>query len=359
MFDGHPGGAAPALSIIVPVYNTAPYLRQCLESLEAQTLPRDSFEVLLIDDGSTDASPDICREYTARNQHFRLLALEKNSPGGCGVPSNLGIRAARGRYIGFVDSDDFAAPEMFATLLETAQRHDADITLCDQYRLDTPSGRVLDGPDTNKFKRLTSANFSELTDVEQKRMYLSLDTPPWLKVFKTEFLQRHNLCFPEGAFFYEDVPFHWETMLLAKTIAHVNKKLITHRLCRSGQTVYYSGAAVLGIIPHLERIQDFLMRQGCFAHYHFTFMRFAAGRYAWALPQLDRELRREFLRQAGTLHLPFSPGNIRNYCQENKVRLRTGVKHYFLLRGKCFTARYAALLIGMGASAYRMMRKTP
>ena len=102
----------PAVSIIVPVYNVKPYLEKCLSSIRFQTC-RD-FEVLLVDDGSTDGSADICRSYVALDSRFRLL---EQANAGASAARNLGMTQTAGRYLQFVDGDDWLPTDSVEILL--------------------------------------------------------------------------------------------------------------------------------------------------------------------------------------------------------------------------------------------------
>lgn len=110
------------VSVLVPVYNVKPYLRQCLDSLKAQTL--GSIEFVCIDDGSTDGSGEILDAYAAGDARFRVIH-KANS--GYGASMNVGLRAAQGKYIGIVESDDFADAGMFEALHEAAEAQQSDI----------------------------------------------------------------------------------------------------------------------------------------------------------------------------------------------------------------------------------------
>lgn len=109
------------ISIIVPIYNTGRYLRQCVDSLLAQTL--QDFEIILVDDESPDDAPQICEEYVLKDT--RIKAVHKKN-GGLGFARNTGLDIAAGEYVSFIDSDDFVAPEMMETLYNTAKAYDAD-----------------------------------------------------------------------------------------------------------------------------------------------------------------------------------------------------------------------------------------
>lgn len=111
----------PKVSIIVPIYNTGRYLRQCVDSLLAQTL--QDFEIILVDDESPDDAPRICDEYA--RQDSRIKVVHKKN-GGLGYARNSGLDVAMGEYVSFIDSDDFVSPEMMETLYRTAKEYDAD-----------------------------------------------------------------------------------------------------------------------------------------------------------------------------------------------------------------------------------------
>lgn len=114
------------ISIIVPVYNVEEYLMQCVDSLLCQTYK--DIEILLIDDGSTDTSGDICDSLQA--EHPTLIRVFHTTNGGVCAARNVGLKFANGEYVGFVDSDDWVEPEMFEVLLSNLLRHDAQLSIC-------------------------------------------------------------------------------------------------------------------------------------------------------------------------------------------------------------------------------------
>ena len=124
------------ISIIVPAYNIAPYLPRCLESLTAQA--HRHLEIIVIDDGSTDETGAIIDDWTGKDS--RIKAIHKEN-GGVSSARLAGIAAAKGEWIGFVDGDDFAEPEMFAHLLKNALEHDVDISHCG-YQMVFPDGHI-------------------------------------------------------------------------------------------------------------------------------------------------------------------------------------------------------------------------
>ncbi len=116
--------ATPVLSIVVPVYNTEKYLKNCIETLTCQTL--EEIEIIIVDDGSEEVCASLCDELSNGNDKIKVIH-KKNE--GQGVARNCGIEASRGEYIGFVDSDDYVDLKMYETLYNTAKKHNADVVL--------------------------------------------------------------------------------------------------------------------------------------------------------------------------------------------------------------------------------------
>lgn len=115
----------PTISIIVPVYKVEKYLPACIDSILAQTF-RD-FELILVDDGSPDGCPALCDAAAEKDRRIRVIHQQN---GGLSAARNAGLDIARGEWIGFVDSDDTVAPEMYGTLLELACEHGANLAVC-------------------------------------------------------------------------------------------------------------------------------------------------------------------------------------------------------------------------------------
>lgn len=127
----------PLISIIVPVYNVAEYLPQCLDSLVAQTY--ENIEIIAVDDGSTDGSGTILDEYAARDARVRPVHIEND---GVSNARNVGLSLVRGEFVGFVDSDDWVDTDMYARLA-AALTDDIDVT-CGGYVLETDAGQEYD-----------------------------------------------------------------------------------------------------------------------------------------------------------------------------------------------------------------------
>ena len=130
----------PRLSVIVPVYKVEPYLQKCIDSILAQTF-RD-FELILVDDGSPDNCPAICDAAAEKDE--RIVVIHRENAG-LSAARNAGLSAARGDYIGFVDSDDYIAPEMYQTLYDAMIKNDAQLAVCNYTYVDIGGGYVVSG----------------------------------------------------------------------------------------------------------------------------------------------------------------------------------------------------------------------
>jgi len=207
----------PSLSIIVPIYNVARYLKQCIDSILGQTYT--DFELLLVDDGSTDGSSDIVKDYSVTDS--RVKAIHKLN-GGYGSVINVGLACSTGLYIGIVESDDYIDLRMYARLIETAMAHGCDIARCgfisfnelgESFEIHTL------GKDLNSF---AIDNFPEF-----------LGTPPaiWSAIYRRELIISNNIeAIDVPRLSYQDVDFFVRTAIMAKLIVCIPECLYMYRV---------------------------------------------------------------------------------------------------------------------------------
>lgn len=212
----------PEVSIIVPVYNNAPYLRQCLNSLIDQSFK--NIEIILVDDGSTDSSLQILREYEMIDSRIQVLTQDNEY---AGAARNAGMKVARGNYYLFLDSDDFFHVDMVLYLYHVAKQYDSDIVLCDGYyydndkKINTPARMLL-----QRYNIPKTMPFS-YKDNPDKILHMTIDCP-WNKLFKASFIKNHGLVFQQIRS-ANDVYFVDSAILLADRIAVCDRKLIHYR----------------------------------------------------------------------------------------------------------------------------------
>lgn len=179
------------VSIIVPVYNVEKYLRRCLDSLNNQTL--EEIEIIMVNDGSTDSSAEICKEYLKDNKKFKYV--EQSNQGLSGA-RNSGIKIATGEYLGFVDSDDFVTDDMFEVLYNNAIKFNVDISACGHMSY-FENGNIK--INTKKYikKRYTRAEALDLFLIQEL-----FDVVAWNKIYKREIFNETE--YPIGKI-YEDI----------------------------------------------------------------------------------------------------------------------------------------------------------
>lgn len=129
----------PLISVIVPVYNTKEYLSRCVESLLAQTY--SPMEILLVDDGSSDGSEQLCDEFAAKDERIRVFHKEN---GGSSTARNLGLDNAKGEYIGFVDSDDYVEADMYQYLYDSLRENEVLLVQAGRKEIDEQGNRLAD-----------------------------------------------------------------------------------------------------------------------------------------------------------------------------------------------------------------------
>lgn len=202
------------VSIIVPVYKTEKYLRQCIDSILAQTYT--NLEVILVDDGSPDNCGTICDEYAVKDRRIRVIHKEN---GGLSDARNAGIDGATGEYLMFVDSDDYIAPEMIEVLFTALKENDADMSLCSFACVDENGIEISESITQSPIKREV-VNGHELLKrmVEPFGWYYVLAV---IKLYKKDLFR--NIRFPRGKI-HEDEFIAHHVIGLCKKIACVSEK---------------------------------------------------------------------------------------------------------------------------------------
>ena len=182
----------PFISIIIPVYNAEKYLRLCLSSVEKQTFT--DWEVLLVDDGSSDSSPQICDEYSHRDERFRTFH-QQNS--GTSAARNVALRECRGTYVTFMDNDDWwLDPTCLENVASSLTEHPVDLLWHMSCRSDESGSRVLDVEATT-----FSETVRQLTAEDAIHFVIDHDlttSAVWTKVVKRTLINDHAIFFPEG-----------------------------------------------------------------------------------------------------------------------------------------------------------------
>lgn len=213
----------PMFTFIVPVYNVEQYIKRCINSLIEQSF--SDFEILLIDDGSTDNSSQICDNYKAIDQRIRVIH-KKN--GGLSDARNVGIKEAKGEYIFFVDSDDYITSDSCKkvyNLLKNNKHIDIIVGEADEIHKD----KVLFQTHSNLRENYLYKNKEYLTLTCQKKEFYM---PAWINIYRRNFIVENQLFFTKGIL-HEDVDWTPKVFLKAKTILYL-EGVFYHYIIRNG-----------------------------------------------------------------------------------------------------------------------------
>ena len=212
----------PLVSIIIPVYNAENYISQCIESVLSQSY--QSFEIIIVDDGSTDTTLEILNKYAECDERIFIHCQENQFTA---VARNNGFCFAKGKYVFFLDADDYLHQDMLQKTVEKAEECSAEIVVFDAFLFN------------NKYNSIENANYLKREMLPEKDVFSAKDIPDsilsfsnpavWTKLYLRSFLEENNIKFPEYRFI-EDLPFSKLAFALASRITYVDECLIYYRI---------------------------------------------------------------------------------------------------------------------------------
>ena len=217
------------ISIIIPVYNVEKYLKQCLNSIINQTY--NNLEIILIDDGSTDNSGNICDYYSKIDNRIYVIHKENE---GQSIARNLGIKLAKGEYIGFLDSDDWIEEDMYSFLFENIEKHKADIISCSLF-FEYQSKTIVPRKENDNIIIFDKNNKNNL--VRNFLLHKIYDGAVWNKLYKRKLF--NNIIFPINQY-YEDNFIVFDLLNAAKKIILTNKVFYHYRQHDNSTTKSFS-----------------------------------------------------------------------------------------------------------------------
>lgn len=266
------------VSIIITSYNVEKYIHKCLSTLVNQTLK--DVEFIVVDDGSTDGTVDIINSFSEKDERIKTIYFKENTVGGVATAANAGIDASGGEYIGFADGDDWYEEEMFELMYSVVRTNNADICICNYMEYDEV-GKSFNKPLDSKRWDPNWPATRPLNGIESKKNLLSFISVPWRKLYKRTFLMQNNIRFPEGNFFYEDNPFHWQCITLADSISVVDRVLCYHRTNREGQTMSSTGNRLFAMYEHHKTIHNWLKENHLLAIYRVNLFFWLVANTNW------------------------------------------------------------------------------
>ncbi|WP_455645868.1 glycosyltransferase family 2 protein, partial [Methanosphaera sp.] len=274
------------VSVVVPVCNVETYLRQCLDSAINQTMK--DIEIICVNDGSTDNSLDILKEYAQKDS--RIKVIDKDNAG-YGHVMNIGMDMASGEYLAILESDDYILPEMFERLYEVAVKHDLDFVKSDFYRFYGEDDSLI--TEYNKIAR-EDANYNVIINPSENQDVFKFIMNTWCGIYKTSFIRenliRHNetpgASFQDNGFWFKANVFGKRTMYLPETF-YMNRRDNPNSSVHNREKVYCGNTEYDLIYDFLvsENIKDEFLEVYNYKKYH-TYLNFTLKRIA---PEYKKE----------------------------------------------------------------------
>lgn len=277
------------LSFIIPVYNVENYLKKCIDSIHEQ-LP-DECEIILVDDGSTDASGAICDQYAEKDQRIKVVHQEN---GGLAAARNTGLSCARGEYVAFVDSDDYIADQCVGKILKWISAGGADICFMRAMKV-FPDGKLQLLDDEMNAEMLGGDKESSIKYLSERSKYPG---SPCTKLFKRSLLEKENLRFPDDRRISEDLGFVLQCILKADSYDSLPIDYYYYRQAREGSLTYkISYKFFLGIKAFVEESTDSLTKNkipvGNIERYAMSFVAYEYSIMVWQYNRIDKQCRGE------------------------------------------------------------------
>ena len=285
------------VSVVIPVYNIEQHLRQCLDSVTGQTL--EDIEVICVDDGSTDASPQILMEYAAQDSRFQIITQTNAGPG---AARNAGLERATGESLIFLDSDDWFEPNFLEQMVRRAKQTGADATICRTVEFDTSTGREMPSEWMLKTQYIPGNLFSP-SDVATHIFQFTYGWP-WDKLYRTEFVRRTGLRYPKLPN-SEDLVFVFQSLALADQIAVEPLTLVHHRVNRSKSVSNSRHMAPEVPYQALTLLKAGLEKRGLYQRFEQSFLNWAMEFLIWNVANMgEPEAQRVYFRKLKKEWLP-------------------------------------------------------
>ena len=279
----------PKVSIILPVYNVAPYLRQSLDSIIGQTLK--DIEIICVDDGSTDESGKILDEYKEKDSRIKVIH-KKNA--GTGAARNDGLKIATGECIGFVDPDDWILPNMYERLYNILQEKELDIVMF------TPDVFNDQTQKHEGFLYFQDSNFPKFLD---DKIFNKDDISPfsypmcvWNKLYRKKLFDDNNIDFAEGLDF-EDHKVIFKSLFTAKRIYFIREKLYVYRHSRQGSILSDNDTRMFDHIKIYDIVENILKETGNWEKFHLDFLRYKVHNILYYYTMIKPQYKDEYYKK--------------------------------------------------------------
>ncbi|MBQ2873323.1 MAG: glycosyltransferase [Bacilli bacterium] len=270
------------VSIIIPAYNVENYIDKCLNSLVKQSLK--DIEIIVVNDGSTDNTQKVIDKYAKK--YSNVIALEKEN-GGVSEARNLGLKKATGKYIGFLDSDDWIDKDMYKKLYQKAISEDFDIVACDTEAIFPDKKQYISSNIKNDF-------------VSNKELMIDAYAVIWNKIYKKDLIK--EITFKKGMNFCEDVEFLYMVYSKAKKIGVIHEPLHNY-LQREGSLTYVYDKKLYKLIEAMDDIIEYYKKNEIFDEYkeelEYTYVRYLYATFIKRMAKTKNKL--EFNKAVNTV----------------------------------------------------------
>lgn len=282
------------ISVIVPIYNVEKYLKKCLQSLQNQNF--ESYEVILVDDGSTDNSRKIAEKYVEVHRDTFTVVAQENK--GLSEARNTGMQYAKGRYICFVDSDDYVEESYLQEMYLCAEKTGSELVFC-AFRSVDEKGNLIKDVFEQGFRAGNTYKIDDRKDL------LLTQNAAWNKLYKKEIIDKNDLKFTPGAW-YEDLRFVKKYMLFASKFAYCDLVLYNYLIRQGSIMNSMSSKRNVEIVDAIDEVTEFYKTKDVFEVFREEIEFLAIDHiYISALVRLIRsgdkkqfeEVRREFLKR--------------------------------------------------------------
>lgn len=260
-----------SVSVVMPIYNAADYLRPALDSVISQTL-RD-VEIICVDDGSTDHSLAILKEYQKRDPRVRIVTETNAGPA---KARNNGLRRARGEYLSFLDADDFFEPTMLEELYRTAKEKDLDIAVCEYDLFENRTARFKRSIPSEHADLLAGGRVTSKSDCPDI-IFQATEGYVWNKLFRRDFVTEKELSFLESAQIFEDVYFTVTSLSLAERIGKCEGVLVHHRVYQKQVRSRVFRKKYAQVPAVYMAIKEFLIHRGLYLPLSSSFINLSVG----------------------------------------------------------------------------------
>ena len=302
---------APLVSVIVAVYNVEKYLSQCFDFLVNQTLT--NIEIIVVNDASTDNSAQIINSYKSY-PNLRVINCEVNK--GLATVRNIGLRAAKGRYVAFADGDDWVDIRMCEVLYLRASEDDADVLIADV---------TVFHEDSKIFGQFFDQHIRQALDPRLRRMPFDVRSEPrvllvepvaWPKLYKRSFLHEHALHFEDGMNSYEDICFHFSVLVKATRISLLDDALFFYRKNRPGQISARISRKIFEVFAVFEKIHENLIAWEASADIWAMLVKVQLRQFDWLLKdRVQAHHKREFLALVAKQFRKIPEAGFRNFAR--------------------------------------------